>query len=135
MKSTRNSGLTLIEVILAVAILSAGMAALLTASSRCLAALKQGVLYQQGQWTLAMGEADNPIDDEAEDATDWEVGPITYPNGYDFSRDVLDVELLDRREDADEDWEVVATRVRVTWSSGSGDFREEAIGFRIRSAK
>lgn len=55
-RRSRSQGFTLIEVLLVVVIVGGGMAALLTAASRCVVAMKQGVVYEQMR--RAMGEGD-----------------------------------------------------------------------------
>ena len=116
MKAKQNAaGMTLVEVLLAVAILGAGMAALLTASSRCLAAIVQSRDYQQAQWALSMGEADFPII-LTNTIEDIEVSDHVYDNGCTFSRSVGD--------DEDEDG-LYVVRSRVTWSRRGKEAIEE----------
>ena len=102
-----NSGLTLIEVMLAVAILSAGFAVLLSAAGRCLAVMKAAYTYQKAQWVLGMGQAEHPLI-EVEDIEDLEVDGETYEGGFVFSREVED--------DEDED-ELYVVRTRFAQST------------------
>ncbi len=90
----RRQGLTLIEVLLATAILGAGLVALLAASSRCLAVMRQAKVYQDALWTLGRGEADFPLT-SAENVDEMDVPGETYANGCTFAREV--------EEDDDED--------------------------------
>ena len=53
---------TLVEVLLATAILSVSLVALLTGASRCLSVMKQAKSYQTAQWTLGLGEVDHPLE-------------------------------------------------------------------------
>lgn len=102
--SSRASGLTLIEMLLAITILGGSLVALLTAASRCLSVMKRARVYQEAQWTLGRGEVDFPLA-EIEEIEDIEVADEHYENGYIFSREV--------EEDEDEDGlHIVRTRVR-----------------------
>lgn len=112
-------GLTLIEVILAVAILSVGLTVLLTAASRCLAVMKTAKNYQIAQWTLNRGEVDYPLVN-TNDVKKLEVDPVSYPGGFTFSRVVED--------DEDEDG-LFVVRTRVSWSKGDRGSYEETVRY------
>jgi len=112
-------GLTLIEVILAVAILSVGMTVLLTAASRCLAVMKTAKNYQIAQWTMNRGEVDYPIVD-TNDVRKLEVDPVLYPGGFTFSRVV---------EDDDDEDGLFVVRARVSWSKGDRESYEEIVRY------
>ena len=111
------SGMTLIEVMLAVAILGFSFTVLLTAASRCIAAIKQSQIYQEAQWTLAMAEAEFPLL-KTNDIENLNVGPETYDNGLTYVREV--------EEDEDEDG-LHVVRVKVSWSSHGTERFEEAV--------
>ena len=112
-----RTGMTLIEVMLAVAILGFSFTVLLTAASRCIAAVKQSQIYQKAQWTLAMGEAEFPLM-KTNDIENLSVGPETYDNGLTYIREV--------EEDEDEDG-LHVVRSRVTWNSRGKERFEEAV--------
>jgi hypothetical protein len=116
-----RAGLTLIEVLLAAAILAAGLTALLTGASRCLAVMKRSQQYQTAQWSLNLGELENPlvITNEVDDMA---VSPVTFDNGYTYSRDV------DEEDTEDED-HLYVVRSRVTWAKGGRDFTEEVVRY------
>lgn len=127
-RAAGRAGLTLVEVMLAVAILSVGLTALLTAASRCIAVMKQAKNYQNAQWTLGLGEVDHPIE-RTNDVTVLEVAPVEYPNGLTFSREV---------EPLDEDTEegqvgLYIVRTRVTWSQHGKDSYEEAVSYVLQT--
>ena len=82
-----KKGLTLIEVMLAVLILSIGMTVLLTAASRCVAVMKQAAYYQDARWAFGLAEAEYPLL-VTEKIEDLEVNSARLPNGYFFSREV-----------------------------------------------
>lgn len=116
--SSPRAGLTLIEVLLAVVILGAGMAILLTSISRCLAVIRAARTYQTAQWVLGLGELDHPLlyTNELEEIN---VSPDTYDNGFTFSREV-------EEEDPDED-HLYLVRTRVSWTEQKGERFEEVV--------
>lgn len=59
--SSTRSGLTLIEVLLAVAILGFGIAGMVMAGSRCLGVARQARNYQQAREALAQVEVEEPL--------------------------------------------------------------------------
>ncbi len=116
---TLRGGMTLIEVMLAVAILGFSFTVLLTAASRCIAAIKQSQTYQKAQWTLAMGEADFPLM-KTNDIENLSVGPETYDNGLTYTREV--------EEDEDEDG-LYVVRARVSWDSRGAKRFDEVVSY------
>ena len=116
---TRRAGLTLIEVMLAVSILSVAFTVLLTAASRCLAAIRKAKYYQDAQWTLSMGEADHPML-ETNDVDSLNVSSETYDNGLTYSREVED--------DEDEDG-LYVVRARVSWTDKGREAYEEVVSY------
>jgi len=114
---TARRGMTLIEVMLAVAILGAGFAVLLTGASRCLAFVRRAQVYQEVQWTLSMGEADHPLF-ETNDVEELVVAPYTYDNGLTFSREVGD--------DPDKDGLYAVTAV-VSWNTRGRELSDEVV--------
>ncbi|MDA0578273.1 MAG: prepilin-type N-terminal cleavage/methylation domain-containing protein [Verrucomicrobia bacterium] len=83
----RRSGMTLIEVLMAAAILGVGLTALLTAASRCLAVMRTAKQYQSAQWALNLGEIENPVLPSKE-PEDWEVSATSYDGGMTYTREV-----------------------------------------------
>lgn len=112
---------TLIEVLLAAAILGVGMGMMLTAASRCLAAMKQARKYQEAQWTLNRGLLDYPLL-PTEDVEDWNVTGETYENGLTFSREV-------EEEPIEEEDGLFVVRSRVVWSQKGREAREEVVQY------
>ena len=112
-----SAGMTLVEVMLATAILGLALVVLLTGASRCLAAVKQAHYYQTAQWTLAKGEADYPLV-HTNDLEALEVADVKYENGFTFSRRVED--------DEDEDG-LFEVKTRVTWSARGRESFEEVV--------
>ena len=116
-------GFTLIEVLLAAAILGMGLGMMMTAASRCLAAMKQARKYQEAQWTLNMGLLDYPLM-PTDDVEDWNVSGESYDNGLAFSREV-------EEEDAEEEDGLFVIRSRVTWSRNGREGFEEVVGYEL----
>ena len=84
-------GFTLVEVLLATAILSISLVVLLTGMSRCLAVMKAARNYQTAQWTLGQGEVDYPMT-ATNDVRKLAVDEVKYDNGFTYSRTVEDDE-------------------------------------------
>lgn len=120
--STRfKQGLTLIEVLLAVIILSVSMTALLLASSRCIAVMKASADYQQARWVLQSKQLEHPIIFELiEDIEDVEVPAETDDDGFTFQRIV--------EEDLDED-DLYLVRSVVSWERKGHTVHEDHIEY------
>ncbi|MEM7390838.1 MAG: prepilin-type N-terminal cleavage/methylation domain-containing protein [Verrucomicrobiota bacterium] len=92
-----NSGLTLIEVMLAMAILAIGLVVLVAAASRCLAVIKATEIYQNARELIARVELENPLilEEEIEETSDR--GNFTGKfRGYSWQRDII---LISEEED------------------------------------
>lgn len=128
MKGSRRQGLTLIEVLIAAAILGVGLTALLTASSRCLAVMRAAKRYQDAQWALGMGELEHPVlmpkdrGDDMDPVPLWEVSPTTYDNGMVYSREV-------EEPDEDEKDGLYLLRSRVAWTESGHAGYEEVVRY------
>ncbi len=111
----KSSGVTLVEAMLALAILSTGIFVLMETTARCLSVIRVSRNYQTARAVLDMGEQDHPLSwtNEVEDNI---VSGQEYPGGFTFSRDL---ELVDEEED------LYVVRTRVSWSeSGRASFEE-----------
>jgi len=106
-----RSGMTLIEVLLAVAILGLGLVVMLTAISRCLAVLRVSDDYHKAMWALSMGEAEYPLlldrDGEPEDL---EISDSTY-DGITYTRQIEDPDA----EAPDAALRLLVVRTTLTW--------------------
>ena len=120
MKNSRK-GLTLIEVLMAVIILSISMTALLVASSRCIAVMTAARDYQTARWILQMKQLEHPILYETiEEIEDIEVDLEVEDNGFSFERIVED--------DEDED-NLYLVRSIVSWNNKGYLAKEEYIEY------
>ncbi|MBU1694784.1 MAG: prepilin-type N-terminal cleavage/methylation domain-containing protein [Verrucomicrobia bacterium] len=114
----RRAGLTLIEVMLAIAILGLGLTALIATVSRCIGVVRQAKNFQTARHLLARAELENPLQleeeiDEGSEEGSFEGGPY----GYRWSRTI---ERLGREEDG-----LFTVTLRVTWSDrGRSSFEE-----------
>lgn len=84
-----TSGFTLVEAVLALAILSIGLFALMEATSKCLAVVRQSKNYQTARAVLDRGELEHPLVRTNE--VERNAVSETY-DGYTFSREVQAVD-------------------------------------------
>ena len=120
-----SSGLTLVEVLIALAILSVSAAVLMTATSRCLSVVKVAKNYYEARRILELGDLEHPVlvlkkaDNKVEDkdkVMNLTVGPIEYPNGFVFSRS---------GERCPDEEDLLVVRTRVAWAvRGKSAFEE-----------
>jgi prepilin-type N-terminal cleavage/methylation domain-containing protein len=122
--SSGSAGLTLVEVLVALAILGVSAAVLMTATSRCLSVVRVAKNYYEARRILELGDLEHPLLVVKEKsgtvlkdkAINLNVGPIEYPNGFVFSR------ASERKEDQDD---LVVVRTKVSWSvRGKSAFEE-----------
>ena len=115
-----NRGMTLIEAVLAVAILALSIVVIMTAASRCLAVMRVAERYQTAQWVMGMGESDYPMY-ETNAVRDLVLSPgHEYPGGFTYSR------LLDE-EPYDKEHHLYLLRIRVSWADRGGETVEEVV--------
>ncbi|HMP74451.1 MAG TPA: prepilin-type N-terminal cleavage/methylation domain-containing protein [Kiritimatiellia bacterium] len=116
-KPKRRAGLTLVEVILAVAILGIGLTALVTAASRTLHVLRQAKNLDTARELFGLLEATKPIqlEDKMEDAA----GSGTFPRPYQNYRWTRDVEIVGDEEDGL--WQLI---VSIMWTENNRPRKE-----------
>lgn len=103
--------MTLIEVLLAVAILSLGLVVMLTAISRCLGVLKVSEQYHKSMWAMSAGEAEFPLLHKADqEPEDYEVSPQDY-DGITYSREVEDPDA----DSDDRDQRLLVLNTKLSW--------------------
>ncbi len=121
-----RQGLTLVEVLMALAILGLSAAVLMTATSRCLAVVRVANNYYDARRILELGEIEHPVlvykdttsPGKEERILNPNVSPVDYPGGFLFSRTCV-------RSERNKD--LVEVKTRVTWSArGRGGFEEVA---------
>ncbi len=108
------AGFTLVEAVLALAILGIGLFVIIEATARCLAVIRVARNYQTARAALELGEAAYPLlYDKGMD--DNSVSETVYPGGITFAREITPV-------DGEEKLFIVTTRVK--WSEFGSDSME-----------
>lgn len=101
-------GFTLIEVMLAILILSIGLVVLVHSASRCLAVIKSARIYEDARHLIARVDLENPIDREEFEASN-ESGSFEGEYGdYRWEREIV-------QDGEDEDGFYIVT-TRILWS-------------------
>ncbi|MFH0878287.1 MAG: prepilin-type N-terminal cleavage/methylation domain-containing protein [Lentisphaerota bacterium] len=118
----RRQGLTLIEVVIALAILGVGLTAMIETASRCLAVIKRARYYETARHLLSRAEAEEPlqIEDEVEEGTesgDFKGGPY----GYKWIREI---KVVGEEEDG-----LFEVRWAVTWNENNRESSEEVVTY------
>lgn len=120
--SASKSGLTLIEVLIALIILSIGASALLLSMSRCLAVVRTARSREVARNLMPRVDVENPIEnvdlDEMSDS-----GTFDEPEGYRWSREITMVDEEERPG-------LFVIKTRISWSEHGGDAYEETEMFK-----
>ena len=120
----RRAGLTLVEVLLALAILAATAGVLMTAVSRCLAVVRLSKNYYDARRVLDLGELDHPLlvtkELNKDKVINLNIGPIDYEGGYAFTRSGERSATLK---------DLVVVKTRVTWSARGREAYEEVTSY------
>ena len=117
MKFNCKSGMTLIEVLLAVVLLGIGGGALLVAVSRCISVVTRSHHYSTAQRLIQNVSAEHPLSrgmiEEGRDS-----GTFYNASGYRWEREILEAESEDRAG-------LFTVRTRISWSErGQTSFEE-----------
>lgn len=116
-----REGLTLIEVLLAIAILGIGIAGLVASASRCIAVVRQAKNYETARRLLGEIELTEPLfADEIEEGTESGSFPVPYDN-YQWIRTVA---LEGEEEDG-----LYKLSMRVNWSDKGTENHEEVVTY------
>ena len=112
-----KKGLTLIEVLLAVAILGIGAGVLMLATARCLAVISQSRHYSAAQRLILQVGAEHPLTRSTIEAGS-ESGSFDDEPDYTWSREITEPENENRKG-------LYTVRTRVSWSDrGRASFEE-----------
>jgi prepilin-type N-terminal cleavage/methylation domain-containing protein len=121
MTPDRRAGLTLIEVILATAILGVGIATLVAATGRCLAVARKAREYEVARRLIGQVDLEVPIQfeelEEGEESGDFE-DPF---EDYRWTREIVEV--------FEEDLEMFEVRTTVSWSDKQGPASESVVTY------
>lgn len=116
-RSNSRRGLTLIEVLLAVAILGIGVGVLMLATARCLAVISQSRHYSTAQRLILQVGAENPLT-RTDVKAGSKSGNFDEDEGYTWEREISEPENESRKG-------LYTVRTRVTWSDrGRASFEE-----------
>jgi hypothetical protein len=117
-----REGMTLLEVMLAVVVLTTGLIALVTAASRCIAVAGQAKNYELARRMMGQVEVESPLwlKDEIEAGS--ESGTFTDgPKGWSWTRDIENLGEDDETQEG-----LFKVRTRVLWGGRGGtQFEEE----------
>jgi len=117
-------GLTLIEVLLASALLSVAMVSMLTAISRCLQVFHISSGYHEAMWALTMAEVENPLIKTLSakdfDPDDYEVSPVEYGD-VTYERCVEDP----YEDDEDSEVRLLVIKTKLSWMGRNREKDEE----------
>jgi prepilin-type N-terminal cleavage/methylation domain-containing protein len=114
--------MTLIEVMIALVILSVGVSSMMMAMSRCLAVVRTARSLDVSRSLLRQVDIENPIDKEDLEEG-WESGEFEDAEGYTWRREVSIV-------DEEESPGLFLVTTRVQWSARGKEAFEEIIGYK-----
>lgn len=118
-KFISSRGFTLLEAVVALAILSIGIFVIIETTARCLAVIRVSRNYQTARAVLDRGQAEFPL--RSTNTVEDNVVPETeYEGGYTFQRELTAV-------DGEKKLYVVTTR--VTWSETGQAAAEEVVSY------
>jgi len=124
-----TAGFTLVEVILALAILGIGITVLVATTSKCLAVARKARDYETARRLLGVLEATHPLALEEEIEEGSEEGVFDPPNErFHWRRTITAVEdlpVLESEELSDQEPDFFLVRVRIWWAEhGRNSFEE-----------
>lgn len=120
MRRAARSGLTLVEVLVAMVILATGAIVLMTAVTRCLAVIRISRNYHTARHVFDRGELEYPVFIKDEKVVNLELSPVEYENGFTFSR---------RWEEDANHKGMRIIRTRVDWSERGTQRGEETVSY------
>ena len=129
MRSRCDGGFSLIEVLIATAILAVGLLAVFSSLSPALSIFAASQRLQEMQWVLALGELKHPVAgfEELEDLVVEEDDDLSFDgeelgSGCVFSRTIDEKEI----EEEEDDDGIYVLRTKVVWD-GKEDTAEELV--------
>lgn len=112
-------GMTLIEAVLALAILSIGVFILVETTAKCLSVVRVSRNYQTARAVFGRAESEHPLNG-TNSVEDNQVAPIEYDNGFTYSRELTPV---------DGEKKLFLVTSKVAWSETGKDSFEEVVGY------
>jgi prepilin-type N-terminal cleavage/methylation domain-containing protein len=120
--SASKKGLTLIEVLIALVILTVGVSSMMLAMSQCLSVVRTARNREVARGLLRRVDIENPIDRKTIEETD-EEGEFEDLEGYIWLRNILMVDEEERPG-------LFLVTTRVQWSEKGRDAFEEIIAYK-----
>jgi len=121
-KTTSRSGMTLIEVLIALIILSVGVSSMMVAMSRCLAVVRTARNRDVSRSLLRQVDIENPIDRKTIEESS-ESGDFEDHEAYTWYREVIMVDEEERPG-------LFLVTTRIQWSERGKDAFEEIVAFK-----
>ena len=121
-KPTSRSGMTLIEVLIALIILSVGVSSMMVAMSRCLAVVRTARNRDVSRNLLRQVDIENPIDRKTIEETS-ESGDFEDHEAYTWYREVIMVDEEERPG-------LFLVTTRIQWSERGKDAFEEIVAYK-----
>jgi prepilin-type N-terminal cleavage/methylation domain-containing protein len=118
------SGLTLIEVMLALTILGMGLTVLIATTSRCLGVVRQAKNYETARHLLGRVELEHPLQLEEKIEAGSDSGDFSGEPGFQWTRDI---EVVGKEEDG-----LFSVLTRIAWSDSGRKKSEEVITYLYR---
>jgi len=121
-QSKLKQGLTLIEVMIAMAILGIGLSVLIQTAARCLSVISQSKSYETSRNLLNRVELEDPIalKEEVEEGTD----SGTFDHPYSRYRWERNIEVVGEEEDG-----LFKVKTRVYWSERGDELYDEVVTY------
>ena len=114
-----SSGMTLVEVLLALTILTVAAVGMIQAASSCLAVAKRARNFEVARRVLDVARLEHPLI-KTNFVGDLEVRGVTYQDRFTFSRRIMETE---------EDEDLFVVEMRVTWPDRGRTSFIEAMGY------
>ena len=121
-KTTSKTGMTLIEVLIALVILSVGVSSMMVAMSRCLAVVRTARNRDVSRSLLRQVDIENPIDRKTIEETS-ESGDFEDHEAYTWYREIIMVDEEERPG-------LFLVTTRIQWSERGKDAFEEIIAYK-----
>jgi len=121
-KSASKTGMTLIEVLIAMVILSVGVSSMMLAMSRCLAVVRTARNFGVAHSLIHLVDMENPIDKKNIGETS-ESGDFDDFEGYTWFRDILQVDEEERPG-------LFLVTTRIQWSERGREAFEEVVEYK-----
>ena len=121
-KTTSKTGMTLIEVLIALIILSVGVSSMMVAMSRCLAVVRTARNRDVARSLLRQVDIENPIDRTTIEETQ-ESGDFEDYEAFSWNREIIMVDEEDRPG-------LFLVTTHIQWSERGKDAFEEIIAYK-----